>query len=627
MTQSRPPAAGGSSLPAALEALVAVGTDAGLDSASVRDEGRRLAAGVLETARPSTVHLGWRAVMGGSVQDFFDDASRGRRFASGPTPLLAELVAESSSAASAYAAALSEVASAACTVEGAGHEAVGKAHTMGAAQVSAGGRHVGGRTGSVAPPAPFDPFAGGTAPATGRSALDLTPGEQPQSRAPLTAKAVLDQLGAMSQVTRDSLLRHLPGAHQPDFPQPELHQPGFPPSGLDQPGVDPSGAPTSPHDPASPGAPAPAAAAPAAPSEPEPEPEPQRSLDELMAELDGLIGLSRVKREIHRQVAMLEVDAKRVAAGLKSATLTRHLVFVGNPGTGKTTVARLVGGIYRALGLLSKGQLVEVDRSELVAGYLGQTAAKTAEICASAIGGVLFIDEAYTLAGDQYGQEAVDTLVKEMEDHRDELVVIVAGYPEPMRRFIDTNPGLASRFRTSIDFENYTDEEITDILLSLAAQNDYDLSPAALTRFREILAATPRDDSFGNGRFARNTLEGAIGRHAWRLHTIDDPAAVTLETLRTIEMVDLDDHDDLDAPAVDDDDAGDGDAGALDLDAPGAGVTDAGASTSDDVAPQSDSPAGAPEDGASQGEASDVGTAGGGPENSGERARAERDAS
>ena len=154
---------------------------------------------------------------------------------------------------------------------------------------------------------------------------------------------------------------------------------------------------------------------------------------------------------------------------------------------------------------------------------------------------MLFIDEAYTLAGDQYGQEAVDTLVKEMEDKRSSLVVIVAGYPEPMQRFIDTNPGLASRFRTTITFEDYSDDEITAILESMAEANDYDLSDKAVTRFREILAATPRDESFGNGRFARNMLEGAIGRHAWRLQDVEDP---TTEQLRTIDMGDLEDLDD-----------------------------------------------------------------------------------
>ena len=269
-----------------------------------------------------------------------------------------------------------------------------------------------------------------------------------------------------------------------------------------------------------------------------PEPADERTLEELLKELDDLTGLARVKDEIHRQTELLRIERLRTEAGLTSPTLTRHLVFVGNPGTGKTTVGRLVAGIYRALGLLEKGHLVEVDRSELVAGYLGQTAEKTTAVVERALGGVLFIDEAYALAEDQYGREAVDTLVKDMEDHRDDLVVIVAGYPGPMTRFVSTNPGLESRFARTITFEDYSGDELRQIFESMARGADFEPQPATLERFDRLAADQARGEGFGNGRWARNVLDSAIARHAWRLRDVDRP---TLDQLRTLVPEDLED--------------------------------------------------------------------------------------
>jgi hypothetical protein len=276
------------------------------------------------------------------------------------------------------------------------------------------------------------------------------------------------------------------------------------------------------HTPSTARAPAPAQTPTAAPS---------TTLDELFAELDALTGLTKVKAEVKRQAASLRVERLRAEADLRNPDVTRHLVFTGNPGTGKTTVARLVARIYAAVGLLASGQLVEVDRSGLVAGYVGQSELRTAEVITSAVGGVLFIDEAYALEGDTFADNVVDTLVKAAEDHRDDMVIILAGYTEPMARFLDVNPGLASRFATVIEFEDYTDDELVEIFSSMASAADYACAPGVLDALRLVLARAVRDESFGNARFVRNVFEDAVAQHAWGLRDVVAPSVDELGTL------------------------------------------------------------------------------------------------
>ena len=261
---------------------------------------------------------------------------------------------------------------------------------------------------------------------------------------------------------------------------------------------------------------------------------PPEKMEDLMAELDSYIGLGAVKEEVHNLINMVQVYKLRREHDLPTTDMSLHMVFTGNPGTGKTMMARMMARIYRSLGILSKGQLVEVDRSGLVAGYVGQTALKTQKVIEKAMGGVLFVDEAYALNGkseNDFGQEAIDTLLKAMEDHRDDLVVIVAGYTDLMDKFIHSNPGLESRFNRFLLFEDYSLDELMAIF-KMRCGKGYILSPEAEPLVRDYIAEESADgDGFGNARGVRNIFEHILVAQNNRLAKME---RVTREDLMTL---------------------------------------------------------------------------------------------
>ncbi|MGC0417678.1 right-handed parallel beta-helix repeat-containing protein [Embleya sp. AB8] len=270
--------------------------------------------------------------------------------------------------------------------------------------------------------------------------------------------------------------------------------------------------------------------------------EPVADLATLLAELDELVGLARVKHDVATLVQLMQLVRRREEAGLTPPPLSRHLVFAGNPGTGKTTVARLYGRILAALGMLTRGHLVEADRGALVGEYVGHTAPRTTAVFRKALGGVLFIDEAYSLTsagGGDFGQEAIATLVKLMEDHRDDIVVIVAGYPDEMHRFIDSNPGLDSRFNRTVVFEDYASADLVRIVEHQAAAYEYTLDEPARAGLLAYFESVPRDRRFGNGRSARQAFQEMTERHARRISAVAEVTPADLVSLRAPDLPDL----------------------------------------------------------------------------------------
>lgn len=259
-----------------------------------------------------------------------------------------------------------------------------------------------------------------------------------------------------------------------------------------------------------------------------------QKLEEYTNQLNSLIGLMGVKKELNGLVNFVKLQQLRKKQGLKIPDISLHMVYTGNPGTGKTTVARLISKILYELGYLSKGHIIETNRAGLVAGYVGQTAIKTEEVVKQALGGVLFIDEAYTLASDDdYGQEAIDTLLKLMEDYRNDLVVIVAGYPRLMKKFIESNPGLASRFNRYIAFEDYTKEELLEIFKYMCKDSSYHVTSDAITYLSEYIDSLllTKDETFGNARTIRNLFEKSILFQANRVMSERSPSNSSLSTI------------------------------------------------------------------------------------------------
>lgn len=274
--------------------------------------------------------------------------------------------------------------------------------------------------------------------------------------------------------------------------------------------------------------------------------------DELMAQLDSLVGLDDVKKDIKNLMNLVKVRRLRRENGLPIPPMSLHMVFTGNPGTGKTTVARIISGLYAAICVLEKGQLIEVDRSGLVAGYVGQTALKTQEVIKSALGGVLFIDEAYSLASggeNDFGREAIETILKAMEDHRDELIVVVAGYDGPMEKFINSNPGLQSRFNKYFYFPDYNGEQLLHIFKGQCKKNGYALTEEAEAEAKAMFEELyeNRGENFGNGRDVRNVFEDTVVRQSNRVAALDAPTKDDLMQFLPEDLRDADETCETDA--------------------------------------------------------------------------------